>query len=1159
MSMTRATNKKVDQSPSSLLLYLYLLLLVVTPLRATRNPTESCAGWPLPGKTTSFAGEKRWQHVGNHRLEVIVTEEHLLGSSTSAYPVRVVVPWGRHDANVSSKAVVIMSAESALVVPKCTTITATNELGDFVFSASYGPGTYHLYYMPYANGLYAENKQIISCNDKLSAWMVDSLTSVAAVPNGQLQSRTSFDSFGLMELAATSRQASELVQNFGKKDGVLLVTENKSHPLRMRRHLPRHWAARTEPNTLSIVDAVVAPGENFHFQVALYSSKHDVSIGNVKFSSGLLPLAPLCLNLQGTDYWGREYSPTDNARKISQGTVRSFYMMMKIPMNATGGTVYQGDVTLVAAAAGVGGKRQTSSSPPPPPPQYTASVRIAVNGKLPILKNGGDDQIWRNTRLTWLNSRAGLDGDNFPTPFTRVSLLEDVDRNESTVSMLGKRVMIGRNGFLTKIEVSSDSARPGIVTLPLASPIRFDVSVGGGGSGKEPTPLLSPMIFKTIVSAKPQADPFNRTVSWESVLENKQQEVRLGVRASLDFSGYIDYVVTLNASKSSPSLDRLAMSLVVPMAPESARYALGLGKKGGLLSTWFQQAEKNKTGSSGGSSSSSSSSSKNSSVVEWKWDGINGNNAVWIGNQHAGIRVFPKGASDEWQAAVPFDSLATPPIPEEWSNNGTGGIRVSSSSSAAADIATDIATTVTVFTGERELAYASSSSSSLVFRFSLMITPTRPLNLTKHWSERHYQADGPTNYTAVAEGGATILVEHQGNVVNPWINYPYLTNHLMRQASNASHAVGMKFKIYNTMRELSYKAREIWAMRSLDETYVSGPDPQSDGTGSPWLQEHLGGNYQVAWSNNMEQPIDQGSDMWWSQQEDHAIKVNALSRWNNYYVQGNMQMQKDFQFDGIYLDEIAYDRVTMLRTKAILSHGLIDHHCDLGAFCHSCASNYMELYPFIDSLWYGEGFDYDNATPDYWLAEISGLLLGLTSEMLRYPGMTPMHFRGLAHGMTNRWQHSYKTWEKSTECVVEFAVSPGCDPFDPRDIWALQREFEIERSNMIGWWEDVLAVTSNVENVKVTTYVRSGKSALIVLANFGKEVEEVTLEFDWELLGFKDGSGVIVRVPGLRVPVQLARASVAVKDGVSIPLKVPALRTGAIDSCEGVILMLEKF
>lgn len=65
-------------------------------------------------------------------------------------------------------------------------------------------------------------------------------------------------------------------------------------------------------------------------------------------------------------------------------------------------------------------------------------------------------------------------------------------------------------------------------------------------------------------------------------------------------------------------------------------------------------------------------------------------------------------------------------------------------------------------------------------------------------------------------------------------------------------------------------------MRSLNETYVSGPDPQADGVGAPWLQEHLGGDYLVAWSNVMEQPIDQGADMWWSQQEDHAVKVLTL-------------------------------------------------------------------------------------------------------------------------------------------------------------------------------------------------------------------------------------------------------------------------------------------
>lgn len=52
---------------------------------------------------------------------------------------------------------------------------------------------------------------------------------------------------------------------------------------------------------------------------------------------------------------------------------------------------------------------------------------------------------------------------------------------------------------------------------------------------------------------------------------------------------------------------------------------------------------------------------------------------------------------------------------------------------------------------------------------------------------------------------------------------------------------------------------------------------------------------------------------------------------------------------GIYLDEIAYDRVTMLRARKILGDtGVIDHHSDCGGFTRSPAVNYMELYPFIN-------------------------------------------------------------------------------------------------------------------------------------------------------------------------------------------------------------------
>ena len=196
--------------------------------------------------------------------------------------------------------------------------------------------------------------------------------------------------------------------------------------------------------------------------------------------------------------------------------------------------------------------------------------------------------------------------------------------------------------------------------------------------------------------------------------------------------------------------------------------------------------------------------------------------------------------------------------------------------------------------------------------------------------------------------------------------------HLFNYSSSgaACHELGMKFKIYNTMRELSNRCDEIWAMRAFAETYVTS-DPAATGhvplpgVGADWLQEHVESDFLVAWSNPVVN-VYPGADPkiphlglpTWSNhvfEQDAAIKVKAMSRWNNYYVEGLRQMKADFNFDGLYLDEIAYDRVTMRRSKHVLGpEGLIDHHSDQKGFTLSPAMNYLELYPFIDSLWYEE-------------------------------------------------------------------------------------------------------------------------------------------------------------------------------------------------------------
>ncbi len=51
----------------------------------------------------------------------------------------------------------------------------------------------------------------------------------------------------------------------------------------------------------------------------------------------------------------------------------------------------------------------------------------------------------------------------------------------------------------------------------------------------------------------------------------------------------------------------------------------------------------------------------------------------------------------------------------------------------------------------------------------------------------------------------------------------------------------------------------------------------------------------------------------------------------------------------------------------------------------NCLNLYLEHTPYLDSLWIGEGRNY-NEPPDHWMVEVSGIPLGLFGEMLQCGG-----------------------------------------------------------------------------------------------------------------------------------------------------------------------------
>ncbi len=316
-----------------------------------------------------------------------------------------------------------------------------------------------------------------------------------------------------------------------------------------------------------------------------------------------------------------------------------------------------------------------------------------------------------------------------------------------------------------------------------------------------------------------------------------------------------------------------------------------------------------------------------------------------------------------------------------------------------------------------------------------------------------------------------------------------------------AHARNLKLKIYYTLRELSSYVTEFWAVRSLGneifypgpgfQTVAAPPDAKPAGpvlvnndrnkpgakapwedlprTGSAWLAEHAITDYSPAWH----MPMGNG-------RYDAAVNLRSQTRWENYYLEGLAWLLKNVGIDGIYLDDLVYDHETMKRVRKVLDRTrpgcLIDLHSNnwQGIYKKSPATFYIEHMPMVDSLWFGELFDYDHKPPDYWLVEISGIPYGLFGEMLEGGGNL---WRGMIYGMANRFG----------------AGNPG-------PMWKAWDDFGIQDARMIGYWDPACPVRTDNKDVLATVYVKRGKT-LVSLASWAPQAVKCRLKIDWKALG----------------------------------------------------------
>ena len=219
--------------------------------------------------------------------------------------------------------------------------------------------------------------------------------------------------------------------------------------------------------------------------------------------------------------------------------------------------------------------------------------------------------------------------------------------------------------------------------------------------------------------------------------------------------------------------------------------------------------------------------------------------------------------------------------------------------------------------------------------------------------------------------------------------------------------------------------------------------------------------------------------------------MSADSRWCNYYVEGVGWLAKNVEIDGLYLDSVCYDRRTLKRVRKVLERIRPECRIDLHGpqnFSIGPANQYAEFFPYVDRLFFGEGFKYNDMPPEAWLVGASGIPFGLMGDMLEDGSWQKSNpWRGMVYGMTNRF----------------YAAT------DVRPIWKLCDEFGIAQSRMIGYWEKDCPVRTDNKDVLATAYVREGQT-LVSIASWAARPVECRLVVDWKVLGLDPQKAEIV-------------------------------------------------
>ena len=955
----------------------YAVALQAPVLPIVTAPTDS---WPIAGSAVCGGSGA---YCGDIRAVVTLTAGDIVNDSAS-----VQLWWRRRDAHPENKSVIVLGADGtggftvvAEIEGSCGALTLSRP--------KLSPGDYHIYFLPYfqSGGGAGLRFSWQGCSDKsddpsnfcvrrrrLSGASVCATVTPAAASVVRLENRDDFNAFSDMELLATAGEVAETTAALVALSpapvvGVFPEAADRSVrvlDLQAGVALPARWAlggAGPQPRSVPAFSGAAAPGQWLALQLGLWA--YAGSIANVTLVASAL-VAPggatipataiTCINLGGIDISGAPF--VNNAYGLAAGAVGSLWVGVAVPAAAALGA-YAGTLTLSARGSGA---------------PVTVALTVTVSGA-PVPR-GGADNIQSMARLAWLDSQLGLE-DTVPPPYVPVGASGGAAGAPLVVTALRKVITLGDDGLPVSAAIAFDRVRRGAPTTTthelLDSPVAF--TLHGADGAALPARVTAP----AALTAQTQSQ-LGWSAAW-AVNAPGGATVDVALVGTLDFSSISTFAVTLtNGGAAAAALGDVR--LTVPVSQALRGYIVGMSNSGANGAPYTDR--------------------------QWRWVNHTGSNKVWVGRPEAGILVDLKGDGPAWDSPMfNIDYATIPFIPPTW-----GGV-AAAEGAYGANITNG---TVLAFSGPRTLA----QGASVVFRFALAFTPSRAVDWTKHWATRTQQLGYDVPYSSPAANyakGVSVVTLHQGtpgivngSLINPYINYPFLndTVPLLTNFTAQANALGMATKFYYTVRELSSRAPEMFAWHAMQGEVVTDQDPWvivQDGYahdwnthgGSAFLHQHMVSSYGACW----QQSLSNG-------ETDPSVCVRGVSRIFNYYLNGlDWSFSQPPYINGIYYDGISFTHDAMVRIRRVADAAaaaagkgfpaLLDLHTGRSGPPEICS--YYSIYPLVDYVWDGEGYDFAGS-PAYWLVEISAMLHGLTGDTLG-SGEASV-WRAMLFGMTQR-------------------------------------------------------------------------------------------------------------------------------------------------------------